>query len=60
MTPLQDMKRHKANSDRLIADGFAVTPEFEETNTLDKHIAHARKRMGEDRWQQLNREWENG
>ena len=26
--------------------------------SLDKQIARARKRMGEERWQQLNREWD--
>lgn len=27
------------------------------TFTLDRQIAAARERMGEDRWHELNREW---
>jgi hypothetical protein len=31
--------------------------EWAPTYTLDKQIAEARKAMGEERWQQLNEEW---
>lgn len=33
-------------------------PEWASNNSLDKQIAAARKRMGEERWQELNAEWE--
>jgi hypothetical protein len=31
---------------------------WEPTFTLDRHIAAARKDMGEQRWQELNAEWD--
>ena len=33
-------------------------PAVEPTFTLDRHIANARREMGEARWAQLNSEWE--
>lgn len=32
--------------------------EWTPTYTLDRQIAEARERMGEERWQELNAEWE--
>jgi hypothetical protein len=28
--------------------------------SLDKQVAQARREMGEERWQQLQKEWNNG
>lgn len=36
------------------------TPEWTATMTLDRHIARARREMGEARWAELNAEWETG
>ena len=33
------------------------TPEYMPTGTLDRHVAEARARMGDARWQQLQEEW---
>lgn len=33
------------------------TRECDPTFALDRHIAEARERMGEERWQQLEEEW---
>lgn len=33
-------------------------PNWTPTYTLDRQIAEARARMGEERWKQLNEEWE--
>ncbi len=32
-------------------------PEHSGSFTLDRHIRRARREMGEAKWQQLNREW---
>ena len=37
-----------------------LTREWEANYSLDRHIAHARERMGEARWAELNKEWKNG
>lgn len=58
MTATEQCADLRKESQRLLDNGFRV--EHEETNTLDRHIATARQDMGEQRWQQLNLEWETG
>jgi len=36
-----------------------LTREWEANYSLDRHIAHARDRMGEARWADLNAEWDD-
>lgn len=33
--------------------------EHEPTHTLERQIAEARRDMGESRWNELNKEWDN-
>ena len=33
-------------------------PEHTPTYTLERQIAEARERMGEERWQEMQKEWE--
>ena len=33
--------------------------EYEPTHTLDRQIAEARHEMGESRWQELMKDWDN-
>ena len=46
---------------RLLKDAFkrvgSDVSEHEPTYTLDRHIAEARARMGETRWNELQEEW---
>ena len=53
MTPAQDMKRHHDRSQYLLNNGFRVEP----TYSLDRDIARARAAMGENRWNELNEDW---
>lgn len=46
--------RHRA---RIVSDEIPLA-EYEPNFSLDQKIAEARRDMGEDRWTQLNREWE--
>jgi hypothetical protein len=55
---------------RAACDKAAFTPmpwgneppvrDSEPTFQLDKQVAHARREMGEDRWNELQREWQEG
>lgn len=35
-----------------------VWPEHTAAYTLDRQVARAREEMGEERWREINREWE--
>ena len=54
------MSRHKPKQPSKFGniDDYPGVPEFMPTGSLDSQIIHARKRMGEARWAQLNAEWE--
>lgn len=51
-----DMKRHKRFEKHSIA-WQNDAPEWEGTNQLDGRIEHARNNMGEPRWAEVNRQW---
>ena len=42
---------------RTTALNLNPTPEYTPTYSLNKHVAEARRQMGEQRWADLNREW---
>jgi len=48
-----DMAKHRDRSAHLLNNGFCVEP----TYTLDRDIARARAEMGENRWNELNADW---
>ena len=43
---------------RVMAAALDEAREHDETWTLDRQIASARREMGEARWKRLNAEWE--
>ena len=45
-------------ADQLTLRHWNRTQEYEPTYTLDRHIADARERLGEERWAELDREWQ--
>ena len=43
---------------RIMSAVIETVPEWAPTYTLDQAVREARQEMGEERWQQLNAEWE--
>ena len=45
-------------ADQLALRHWNRTQEYDPTFTLDRHVSEARERLGEERWAELDQEWQ--